>query len=336
MMFSRANKGLATAAPHRARKGFTLVELIVGMVLLSIVCTAILSMIISQSRYVGQINTDVQMTDQIRAANELMSSEIADLPRGAVLFARNDSIAYRLPVMWGVVCGPTDRQAFQAKKTKLKKGETAIAPTTNIALNLEELPDVLGDPQPEGLGISGNGTSFDYWPVAHWSDLHLVSSDSAANSCLDAPAAAPGKKKPPKPKKGNLPTPPVQTVVESLDNYYETAAIGPIANNDAPDERSLILGYINVSYFLKPVANQGQVLYRSTATGTQKLAWPFSTSAGFTYRLDDATTSTTVTSANLPRVRAVRVDLPVTRSARNNRRADTLAVQPWIPLYNAR
>jgi hypothetical protein len=311
-------------------------ELIIGMVLLSIVCTAILSMIMSQSRFVGQINTDVQMLDQVRAANELLGSEIADLPRGAVLFARRDSISYRLPVMWGIVCGPTDRQAIQAKKTKLKAGEAAVTKSTNMALNLEEMPDVLGDPTPEGLGVSANGTSFSYYKVAVWSALALVRSDSAANSCLDAPPAPVGKKKAPRPKKNALPPPPAQTVIESQDNYYETKEIGNTIMSAAPPERALILGYIQVDYYLKPVTSGGNALYRHTSSGSQKLAWPFSETAGFTYRLDDNTSSTTIAALDLPRIRAVRVDLPATRTARNKTKADTLSVQPWIPLFNAR
>ena len=335
MLSLRAGKRPAAVAPNRARKGFSLVELIVAMALLSIVCMAILSMITSQTRYVGQINTDVQMLDQVRAANELLSTEIADLPRGAMLFARRDSISYRLPIMWGVICGPVDRQAVQAKKTKLKKGETPIAPTTKIALEFEPPADVLGDPSPEGLGLSENGTAFNYYPVANWSSLALVSSDSAGLSCLDGPALAGKKKKAGKPKKNALPVPPVVTVIESLEDYYETVQIGALIG-DAPDERALILGYVTVNYYLKPVADGEFALYRSTSNGSQKLAWPFSAGAGFTYRLDDNTTSTTVTLANIPRVRAVRVDLPATRKARGNARADSVVVQPWIPLFNAR
>jgi prepilin-type N-terminal cleavage/methylation domain-containing protein len=330
-----AGKRAAAVAPNRGRKGFSLVELIVAMVLLSVVCMTVLSMVTSQSRYVGQINTDVQMLDQVRAANELLGTEIADLPRGAVLFARRDSISYRLPIMWGVICGPVDRQAAQAKKTKLKKGEVAIAPTTKIALEFEPPADILGDPSPEGFGVSENGTTFNYYKVANWSSLALVSSDSAGNSCLDAAALAGKKKKANKPKKNALPIPPVTTVIESLEDYYETVQIGTIMG-DAPDERALILGYVTISYYLKPIADGGFALYRSTSNGSQKLAWPFSAGAGFTYRLDDNATSTTVAAIDLPRVRAVRVDLPATRKARANAAADSILVQPWIPLFNAR
>ena len=303
--------------------------------LLSLVVMAVLSMVTSQSRYVGQINTDVQMLDQVRAANDLLGSEIADLPRGAIRFARRDSISYRLPVQWGIVCGATDRQAVQAKKTKLKKGETAVTATTNMAIDFEQQADVLGDPVPEGLAVSAGGTTFTYYAVSNWASLGLVRSDSAGQSCLDATASGAGKKKAPRPKKGTLPTPPVATTVESLDDYYETAAISALMGQ-APEERSLIFGYVKVSYFLKPLAGSGTVLYRSTANGTQKLAWPFTATSGFTYRLDDLSTSTTVDSVNLPRVRAIKVDLLVTRSARNSVRADTLAIQPWLPLFNAR
>jgi prepilin-type N-terminal cleavage/methylation domain-containing protein len=330
----RTDTRFVTAAPHRGRKGFSLVELIVGLVLVSVLCTAILSMVTSQSRYVGQLNTDAQMVDQVRGANELLTTEIADLPRGAMLYARRDSVAYRLPVMWGVICGPVNRQLLQANTTKPRKGEAPLAPATKIAIEFEPKATVLGNPNPQGLAISGNGTSFTYYAVSNWSSLALVSTDSAGLSCLDAVATATKKKK----VKANkaLPTPPTATVIESAEDYYETTQMGVVFGK-SPAERSLIFGYVEVSYYLKPSGGNGAMaLYRSTATGPQKLAWPFASSSGFTYRLDDNTTSTTVSEANIARVRAVRVDLPVTRAARNDRRADTLLVQPWIPLYNAR
>ena len=190
------------------------------MVLLSIVCTAVLSMVMSQSRYVGQINTDVQMLDQVRSANELMSSEIADLPRGAIQFARRDSISYRLPVMWGIVCGPTDRQAFQAKKTKLKKGEVAIAPSTNIALNLEPQADVLGDPSPEGLrGIGERNVLSTTIRLPTGLPGACLQSDNARPTRASMALRRPRGKEAAQAEEEQLPPPPVTTVIESLDDY---------------------------------------------------------------------------------------------------------------------
>lgn len=315
------------ARPERA--GFTLVEMIIGMALLSVLCAVVLAMVTSQTRYVSKINTDVQLLDQVRAANELIGSEVADLPRGAVRYARRDSIAYELPIAWGVICGPMNRQLVQAPPTK-----AVVIPDSVQAIQFEPMATALGSPTPEGFALAFNGVDFTYHPVANWSELKLTQDDLAGNACLDA---IPLKGVPvPKVPKGQVPPPPPANVqITAAEEYYRSPALVRIAGI-APAERSLIFAYMKVSYFLKPNGDNGVALYRATAGGSQKLAWPFSSSAGFTYRLADNSTSFTVPSASVPLIRAVRVDLPATRAARNHSRADTLTVQPWMPLYNAR
>ena len=54
----------------------------------------------------------------LERVQQLLRDEVADLPRSAVVFARRDSLAYRLPIRWGMICGPIDRATTPAKPAK--------------------------------------------------------------------------------------------------------------------------------------------------------------------------------------------------------------------------
>lgn len=322
-----------SSSGHRGRQGFTLVEMLVSMTLLSIVIGGVLSLVLSQVRFVGRINRDVLALDQVRAAQDLLSVEIADLSRGAVTHAAADSIAFRLPVQWGVICGTVDRNATQAPPAK--KGKVAVTPvySDTIALQMELAPLALGSPVADGLGLSTDGVSFQYTPVANWNSLAIVSNVAAATACINAaPAAAAKKVK--GGKKGAGTAPPTLQVGSTAD-YYTSGTIKAVLGA-SPEERTLFFGYLNISYFLKTDASGALVLYRTAKGATQPLAWPFAAGAGFSYRLANGTESQSISAADRPNIRAVRVNLPALRVERGTVIADTINVQPWLYLFNAR
>jgi len=316
------------------RRGFTLAEMLIAMVLLAVVIGTVLSMILSQSRYVSRVSGDVTTLDQVRASQEMLSYEVADLSRGSITFAGPDSIAYRLPIQWGVICGPIDR--FTAQAPPAKKGSTtAVAPvySTTVALQFEPDATALGTPAADGIATSLDGVTFKYYPVTNWSSLSITKDTMGAHYCLDA-APSPAKKKV-KPGKKGAPPPPPATVIGDVDDYYVSPTLYTTLGG-TPDERTLMYAFVEVSYYFKLDNSGGKVLYRNSKGLAQKLAWPFSPSAGFAYRLANATVSNTVSSANLANIRAVRVNLPAVRAQRGAMRADTLNVQPWVYLFNAR
>lgn len=332
--------GVACAFPApvacRRSAGFTLTELMVAMLLLSIVVGSILTLILSQTSYVSRLGGDVQQLDQVRTAQELLSLEIADLSRGSVTVARSDSIAYLLPIQWGIVCGPIDRNTQQAPPTKLKTKTGAVAPvySATVALQFEQAADALGDPTPDGFALSQDGVNFSYYPTATWSTLAITHDTAAAIACMNTSPQAPATKTKP-PSKKTAPAPPATVQIGSTDDYYSSTGLTP-AVGSTPQERTLMFAYLSVSYFLKGDSTGNMVLYRATKAGTQKLAWPFGSAAGFKYRLDDGSTAATIGVGNLARIRAVQMNLPAIRSAREGTKADTLNVQPWLSLFNAR
>jgi prepilin-type N-terminal cleavage/methylation domain-containing protein len=329
------------ATPARRRPaGFTLVELVVSMVLLGVVVASVLSLILSQARFVSRVSSDIQALDQVRTAQETLSYEVSDLPRGAVVYARSDSLVYRLPIKWGLVCGPIDRNQVQAPVIDPKKGTVkVVAPTTIAAMQMEPDADDLGTTTADGFALSADGTTFSFYPVSNWTTtLGLTANDTAAAiACLNitAPTVAKAKKAPH--TKKTAPAVPAESValVPAAD-YYRSTGLKAAVGGTLPRERTLMFAYLTVSYFLKNDGAGNRILYRATSAGTQSLAWPFAGNAAFNYRLDNNTTGSTISSANVARIRAVQMNLPPVRLRRGAAAGDTMNVQPWLTLYNAR
>lgn len=325
------------SARRRGAAGFTLIEVMVAMLMLVIVVASVVALIISQTRNLSLVNGDVQALDQVRAAQEMLGNEIAILPRGGVKFARADSIAYHLPIVWGVICGPIDRThptTVVTKKTKTSTGASVVLYSDTVAMQYEPDADALGTPTPDGFATSSDGVTFSFYPVATFSSLGITSDTAAASACMSLPPLTTTKKKK-KPGKKDAPPPPDTTQVGTSADYYRSGGIKAVVGS-APGERTLMFSYLDVSYYLVNDGTGKKILYRGTKYGSQKLAWPFTASAGFTYRLDDGTTSTTVATSNLPRIRSIQTALPAIRAQRGSTKADTLNVQPWLYLYNAR
>ena len=61
------------------RRGFTLMELIIAMTLTSVVVASVLSLLITQSRFVDDLSTSVELIEQVRSSSDLMGTEFADI-----------------------------------------------------------------------------------------------------------------------------------------------------------------------------------------------------------------------------------------------------------------
>jgi prepilin-type N-terminal cleavage/methylation domain-containing protein len=96
----------------RIRRGFTLAEVLVAMVILGIIGGALVRLIISQSRF-----TETQMAKRnartvSRNAMNIMLTDLRMVQdAGGLVGATSDSIAVRVPISFGLLCGQVGGQA---------------------------------------------------------------------------------------------------------------------------------------------------------------------------------------------------------------------------------
>jgi prepilin-type N-terminal cleavage/methylation domain-containing protein len=320
---------------NRPRRGFTLTEILIAMTLMSIIILSVVGMLLSQTRFASRVSGDISTLDRINPVTEMLNTELASLPPGAVTTATATEIAFRLPLSWGVICGPLDRHTKSAGGKK--KGKAPIVYSTTTAMALEPLASALGSPLPTGFALSVNGTLFTYYDVA-WSSLGMTqattANPTAGQACLDRTPLQPAG------KSGNFRSAKSAKVLSAsqignLDDYWQSTAMASQVGGTVPAERTLIVTYQLVRYYFSAEGTGRVALFRHTAAGgEQRLAGPYSSQAGFTYRLNDATEGTSVTAANLTRLRAVRLNLPAQRVQRGAVAAATRTVQPWLYLVN--
>ena len=108
-MIDRANPA---SSPGRARlvprRGLTLAELLVTMVIVLIVGGAFTRLMVHQSRFFDSQNTRRQARNVSRGALNVMMSELRMVAvPGGILAAASDSVRVRVPYAFGILCGST-------------------------------------------------------------------------------------------------------------------------------------------------------------------------------------------------------------------------------------
>ncbi|HYW08770.1 MAG TPA: prepilin-type N-terminal cleavage/methylation domain-containing protein [Longimicrobium sp.] len=90
--------------PAGARAGFTLIELMIGMILAGLFATVLFQLILGQSRFTREQGGREEVQQNVRGAMELIASELRAVPAGAITAAGSNSIAFRMPRAYGVLC----------------------------------------------------------------------------------------------------------------------------------------------------------------------------------------------------------------------------------------
>lgn len=86
------------------RGGFTLVELIVGTVVMAILGTILARMLVQDSRFVSQLEAMMDARQSARAAMNSMAVELRMISSGGLVNASPTTIEVRSPFGWGVAC----------------------------------------------------------------------------------------------------------------------------------------------------------------------------------------------------------------------------------------
>lgn len=91
---------------HDRRAGFTLIELMIGLILAGLFATVLFQLILGQSRFTREQGGREEVQQNVRGAMELIASELRAVPAGAITAAGANSISFRMPRAYGVLCDP--------------------------------------------------------------------------------------------------------------------------------------------------------------------------------------------------------------------------------------
>jgi len=92
------------------RRGFSLAELLVAMVIAGIIGIALTKLVINQARFVATQDGMMRARGSARAALNLMTYELRGVSAGGISMATTDSVDVRVPYAFGVACGYTAGQ----------------------------------------------------------------------------------------------------------------------------------------------------------------------------------------------------------------------------------
>lgn len=89
------------------RAGFTLIELIVGLVLAVILATIVFQMLQGQGNFVSLQSAREEAQQNARGAVEVMGAELRSVLPGGMVAAEDNALEFYQPVVWGILCQAT-------------------------------------------------------------------------------------------------------------------------------------------------------------------------------------------------------------------------------------
>ncbi|HEX9728387.1 MAG TPA: type II secretion system protein [Gemmatimonadales bacterium] len=91
----------------RARKGFSLIELLVTLAVTAVLGTALARFVISNSRFVSLQETQMDARQVTRAAMNVMIPEFRRVTFGGITAATTSAVTVRSPIAFGTLCSDT-------------------------------------------------------------------------------------------------------------------------------------------------------------------------------------------------------------------------------------
>lgn len=90
------------------RRGFTLIELLLAMTLTAVLATALVRILLSDSRFVSQQDSMMAARNTARAAQNVLSVELRMVSDGGLVAAAAESVTVRVPYAFGIGCDRDD------------------------------------------------------------------------------------------------------------------------------------------------------------------------------------------------------------------------------------
>ncbi len=89
------------------RRGYSLVELMVALVIAGFVGVALTRLVINQARFISLQDGMMRARSGSRAAYNMLAHELTQVTDGGLVAANGDSITLRLPYAFGIACAQT-------------------------------------------------------------------------------------------------------------------------------------------------------------------------------------------------------------------------------------
>ena len=269
----------------REAKGFTVIELLAAFALFSVIMASAVGLLMSQ-RSLYDVQADrMALQRNVRAAVDLVASELRSIPAGGVIKGSSDSVVVRYPIRWGLVCGYTNKE-------KAVKGGPPPPPAPDAEIYMPTMDDALFSQEVQtGLGFRGADSVWtfieDDGAPQPWEDSLYVESTVY---CTAGPGAKVRTDK--FDKEGNL----VASGDTVQPDYRRFFGYNSYVGSEAY-QGAQVIAYSKVTYrFGSSTFEPGtRALFRVTPGGAQELSGLFDTDAGFEYVLKNGTVHT-----NLP------------------------------------
>lgn len=258
--------------PTLAAAGFTLVELLVTVLLFTLVMGAALGLLSSQRNLTDMAAATISVQANMRAALDLVASDLRTIPDDAVLTGNGDSVVVRLPYRWGLICSST--------------GTGSPPPDAHVYIPSEGL---FAGADHAGVAVRDTAGVWTHWDDTSepWDDSLSVGSTVA---CLDGPADT------------------VEVGDTAQASYRRWSDFYTYTGTEA-DAGAQIMAYSLITYrFDDSTFEPGtRAIYRVTSSGAQELAGLFDEDAGFEYILDDGTEHTVLPVGRQDEVAQIRI-----------------------------
>jgi len=112
----------------RDARGFSLVEALIATVLGTLVIALVVSVVVAQGGYFGDVHTRANLQETVRSSADLLREELQTVLRGGILTAESDRLVALVPVAMGVVCGEVEGPPGKGKGVGKGKGPVSAAP----------------------------------------------------------------------------------------------------------------------------------------------------------------------------------------------------------------
>ena len=306
-------------------KGFTMIELLVAFVLFAIIMGSTVSLLMSQ-RTLYDVQADrMALQRNVRAAVDLLASELRSIPPGGVVKGTQDSVVVRYPIRWGLVCD-------YANKTNVKDGEPEIL-ADDADLYWPDMTDALYMNEAQsGFGFRGVDSVWTFVeddgdPSQPWEDSLYIES---AVVCTQGPGSKVRKDK--FDKEGNL-TEAGDTI---LPTYYRFLGYLTYVGYEAyPGGQMIVYSEVVYRFGASSFEPGTRALFRITSAGEQELSGLFDTDAGFEYVVANGTVYSNLPNGQESNLVEIRIKAFATKDSQATGVTVSYDATVQVPLRNS-